>query len=188
MCLIFCDFLQADDSGLASYVAGQIDRSLSWKVSFWVVLKMKKVLQKQLKAFPTTLVTVKMINLEEHLFSFYLNNYKIEYSKNTQFPLCFFEGFLNLDRTWSGSRQSLHCQFLWRVFLLLRTVSTIELFLLLIFLSSIYILAFEWLVCWSCSKASCTSWSSWYYCFQPWSSPTWLCSCNYHGTWRGIKT
>lgn len=37
MLLLFHDMfvvliLQADDSGLASYVAGQIDRSLSWKV------------------------------------------------------------------------------------------------------------------------------------------------------------
>ena len=29
----FHGVLQADDSGLASYVAGQIDRTLSWKVS-----------------------------------------------------------------------------------------------------------------------------------------------------------
>ena len=28
----FCFHLQANDSGLASYVAGQIDRTLSWKV------------------------------------------------------------------------------------------------------------------------------------------------------------
>ena len=29
---LFYVTMQADDSGLASYVAGQIDRSLSWKV------------------------------------------------------------------------------------------------------------------------------------------------------------
>jgi hypothetical protein len=31
--VIYCVTLQTDDSGLASYVAGQIDRSLNWNVS-----------------------------------------------------------------------------------------------------------------------------------------------------------
>lgn len=30
--ILFYDVEQANDSGLAAYVAGQIDRSLSWKV------------------------------------------------------------------------------------------------------------------------------------------------------------
>lgn len=32
--IFFYDAEQANDSGLASYVAGQIDRSLSWKVYY----------------------------------------------------------------------------------------------------------------------------------------------------------
>ena len=34
--------LQTNDSGLASYVAGQIDRSLSWKVRWLFIYKISR--------------------------------------------------------------------------------------------------------------------------------------------------
>lgn len=94
---------------------------------------------------------------------------------------------LNYDRMFSGSRPSLKCQSLWRVYSLLRTVRTIKLLInTLKSQSPCYIFVHvPILVHWTCSKASYSGWSSRHYCIQPWCSPTWLCPCNYSGSWRG---
>lgn len=103
-----------------------------------------------------------------------------------------------MHRMWSGFRQSPAFQFLWRVSLLLKTVSILyssRLSFHHLYLTVMICLKFPTIsqdICSKCllqqrSKASHTSWRCRYYCLQPRCSPTWLRPRNYYGFGRGTS-
>lgn len=103
--------LQAADSGLASYVAGQIDRTLSWKV-IWLPYRI----------YGHKLQREKLVQLQNLFQSLIICEHTCYICKES---LCILKiACLNNDRMWSGSKQLPQCLSWWRVSSQLKIVRT----------------------------------------------------------------